>query len=143
VQVAVTPLVLTRAGVGAGLLVLPGAALAAEALFAAAPRLWTGSALSIADNALHYSIQQSSREALYVPLGRAEKLDAKAVIDVFVQRLAKVVAVGVSLVLTLALAGPAGLRWLAVPTAVVLALWIACARYAGREYRRLAREGAP
>jgi AAA family ATP:ADP antiporter len=137
VQLVVTPLLLTRVGVGPALLVLPTAALAAEACFALAPRLWTASALSVADNSLNYSVQQSSREALYVPLDRAEKLDAKAVIDVFVQRLAKVLAIGVSLALTLWWSGPSALRWLALPTAVVLALWILCARYADREYRRL------
>ena len=140
VQLLVTPFVLSYLGVGPGLLVLPGAALAAEAVFAAAPALWTGSALSIADNALNYSIQQSSRETLYVPLGREEKLEAKAVIDVFVQRLAKVFAIGVSLLLTLTLGGRTGLRWLAVPAAVVLVLWIACARFAGRSFERLARK---
>jgi AAA family ATP:ADP antiporter len=138
VQVLVTPLLLNYLGVGPGLLVLPGAALAAETVFAAAPALWTGSALSIADNALNYSVQQSSREALYVPLERAEKVEAKAVIDVFVQRLAKVLAVGVSLVLTLEIRGASGLRWLALPVAVVLVLWIACARFAGLSFRRLA-----
>jgi AAA family ATP:ADP antiporter len=140
VQLVVTPLLLTRVGVGPALLVLPTAALAAQACFAAAPRLWTASALSIADNALNYSVQQSAREALYVPLDRAEKLDAKAVIDVFVQRLAKVLAIGVSLALTLWWSGPTALRWLAAPVAVVLVLWILCARYAGREFERLTKK---
>jgi AAA family ATP:ADP antiporter len=142
VQLVGTPLVLARLGVGAGLLVAPGAALAAQAAFAAAPALSTGSALSIADNGLNYSIQQSAREALYVPLDRAEKYQAKAVIDIFVQRFAKVLAIALSLGLALGVGERAGLRWLALPSAVVLAAWLACARYSGREFERRVREGA-
>jgi AAA family ATP:ADP antiporter len=136
VQLVATPLVLTRLGVGAGLLVAPGAALAAQAAFTAAPTLWSASALSVADNGLNYSIQQSAREALYVPLDRAEKYQAKAVVDILVQRLAKVLAIAVSLVLALWVGEQGGLRWLALPAAGVLAGWLACARFSGREFAR-------
>jgi len=140
VQLLVTPLVLTRLGVGAGLLVLPAAALLAEGAFAAAPTLAAASSLSVVDNGLNYSIQQSSREALYVPASRAEKYQAKAVIDMVVQRAAKVVAIAVSLAATLAAGSVDGLRWLALPVAAVLVVWIACAVFAGRRFRALARE---
>jgi AAA family ATP:ADP antiporter len=140
VQILVTPLVLTRLGVGAGLLVLPGAALLAEGAFAAAPTLGAASSLSVVDNGLNYSIQQSAREALYVPTSRAEKYQAKAVIDMVVQRAAKVLAIGVSLAATLAAGSFAGLRWLALPVAAVLVVWIACAVFAGRRFRALAGE---
>lgn len=138
VQILVTPLVLTRLGVGPALLVLPVGALLAEGAFAAAPTLLAGSALSVVDNGLNYSIQQSAREALYVPTSRAEKYQAKAVIDMVVQRAAKVLAIGVSLAATLAAGSTAGLRWLALPVAGVLAVWIACATFAGRRFRALA-----
>jgi ATP:ADP antiporter, AAA family len=138
IQLVATPLVLTRLGVGPALLALPGAALLAQTAFAAAPGLWTGSALSVSDNALNYSIQQSARETLYVPIRPEEKYQAKAVIDMFVQRLAKTVAIGVGLGLTLAVGSEAGLRWMALPVAAVLVVWIACARYAGRRFRELA-----
>ncbi len=139
-QLVATPLALTRLGVGPALLALPGAALVAEGTFALAPGLWTGSALSVADNAFNYSIQQSAREALYVPTQPEEKYRAKAVIDVFVQRLAKTVAIGLGLALTVTAGSAAGLRWLAVPVVAVLVAWLACARYAGRRFREISGE---
>ena len=140
VQLALTPLVLTRFGVGAALLVLPSALLLGEAGFALMPSLLLGSALSVTDNSLNYSIQQSAREALYVPTTREEKYQAKAIIDMFVQRLAKVLSVGISLGLTLALGDRLGVRWLAIPTAAALALWLVSARFAGRRFGELAPE---
>jgi AAA family ATP:ADP antiporter len=137
VQLLVTPLVLTRLGVGAGLLVLPAAALLAEGAFVAAPTLAMASTLSVVDNGLNYSIQQSSREALYVPTSRAEKYQAKAVIDMIVQRAAKVLAIAVTLGATWAAGSLEGLRWLGLAAAGALVVWIAAARFAARRFRAL------
>ena len=54
--------------------------------FLALPTLWLGSLLNTADNAFSYSINQSAKEALYVPTTEDEKYKAKAFIDMFVQR---------------------------------------------------------
>ncbi|MEW6690629.1 MAG: Npt1/Npt2 family nucleotide transporter, partial [Pseudomonadota bacterium] len=97
VQLVVTSFVMTRFGVGTALLVLPMLAMLGSLGFAAAPVLWMGSALNTIDNAFSYSINQSAREALYTPTTVDEKYKAKAFIDMFVQRFAKAVAVGVSL----------------------------------------------
>ena len=142
IQVVATPLVLTRLGVGAGLLVLPGAALLAQAGFAAAPAIGTASALSVVDNSLNYSLQQSAREALYVPTTREEKYHAKAVIDMFVQRFAKLAAIGLGLLAAAVLGTDGDLRWLALPAGAVLVVWIAVARYAGRRFDALAAEAS-
>ena len=143
VQLALTPLALTRWGVGPSLLVLPSALLLGEAGFALLPTLFLASALSVTDNSLNYSIQQSAREALYVPTTREEKYQAKAVIDMFVQRLAKVLSVGMSLGLALWLGDRLGARWLAIPTAAALTLWLVAARFAGRRFGELAKAGRP
>jgi AAA family ATP:ADP antiporter len=137
VQLVVTPLVLTRGGVGWALLVLPGALLLGEAAFALLPTMLLGSALSVTDNGLNYSLQQSAREALYVPTSREEKYEAKAMIDMFVQRFAKVISVGLTLLLTFLLGDRVGVRWLAIPVALALAGWLVCARYAGRRFGEL------
>ena len=60
--------------------------LAVSSGFVLLPLLWVGSFLSIADNALNYSMNQSAKESLYVPTSPVEKYQAKAFIDVFVQR---------------------------------------------------------
>ncbi|MEL6190292.1 MAG: Npt1/Npt2 family nucleotide transporter, partial [Myxococcota bacterium] len=101
VQLFLTSFVMKRLGVGVALLVLPVAALLGSTAFLALPILWVGSLLNTADNAFSYSINQSAKEALYVPTTREEKYKAKAFIDMFVQRFAKALAVGLSLGMTL------------------------------------------
>jgi AAA family ATP:ADP antiporter len=105
----------------------------------ALPILWVGSALNTIDNAFSYSINQSAKEALYVPTTKDEKYKAKAFIDMFVQRAAKAVAVGVSLLITTTFSDFSSIRWLSLFTVGVVALWIVAARYAGRHFNQLAK----
>jgi len=137
VQLLFTSLVMTRLGVGVALLVLPMAALGGSAAFVAMPILWTGSLLNTADNAFSYSINQSAKEALYVPTTKDEKYKAKAFIDMFVQRFAKALAVFVSLGITTYFSDFESVRWLSVFTVIVIAAWIVAARYAGRHFREI------
>lgn len=137
VQLFLTSFVMTRFGVGVALLVLPLAALTGSVGFMALPILWMGSALNTIDNAFSYSINQSAKEALYVPTTKDEKYKAKAFIDMFVQRFAKAVAVGVSLLITTVFADFSSIRWLSLFTVAVVALWIVAARYAGRHFSEI------
>ncbi len=134
VQLFLTSLVMTRFGVGTALLFLPVAALLGSAGFLIAPVLLMGSLLNTTDNGFSYSINQSAKEALYVPTTRDEKYKAKAFIDMFVQRFAKALAVGLSLLITMLFSGYSSIRWLSLVTAVILLLWILAARYAGRVF---------
>jgi hypothetical protein len=52
----------------------------------------------------------------------------------FVQRFAKAVAVGLSLLITTWFTGFESLRWLSLLTVAILILWIVAARYAGRVF---------
>ena len=103
----------------------------------AAPVLWVGSLLNTVDNGFSYSMNQSAKEALYVPTSTEEKYQAKAFIDMFVQRFAKAVAVVVSLGITALFQDFASLRWLSVFTIVVIALWLVAAGYAGKRFQLL------
>jgi AAA family ATP:ADP antiporter len=144
VQLFLTSFLMRRFGVGVALLTLPLVALAGSAGFLIFPVLLTGSFLNTADNGFSYSINQSAKEALYVPTSRVEKYQAKAFIDMFVQRFAKALAVGLSLGITTFLTGFEGVRWLSILTAVILLVWVQAARYAGKEFARLEREaGSP
>ena len=131
---------MTRFGVGAALLVLPAAALCGSLGFLAVPALWIGSALNTTDNGFSYSINQSAKEVLYVPTTRLEKYQAKAFIDMFVQRFAKALAVGLNLAITTVLVGFSGVRWLSLLTVVILVIWLQIVRFAGREFQRLSEE---
>jgi ATP:ADP antiporter, AAA family len=139
VQLFFTSFIMTRFGVGVALLVLPFAAMAGSTGFLLFPSLWTGSALNTADNAFSYSINQSAKEALYVPTTKDEKYKAKAFIDMFVQRFAKSVAVGLSLILTSFFTEFSTIRWLSLLVALILVVWIFAARYAGRKFEEMTR----
>ncbi len=146
VQLFLTGLVMSRFGVGIALIVLPCAIALGSSAFLLFPVLWVGSLLNTADNAFSYSINQSAKEALYVPTSQAEKYRAKAFIDMFVQRFAKAIAVVVSLGLTLMFSDFESLRYLSVITLVLLAVWLWAATYAGRrfaEYERAETAQAP
>ena len=93
--------------------------------------------LSTADNGFSYSINQSAKEALYVPTSDAEKYRAKAFIDMFVQRFAKAIAVLISLGITFAVTDMSSLRYLSLVTLALLVVWIVAARYAGRQFANL------
>jgi AAA family ATP:ADP antiporter len=136
VQLLLTSFVMTRFGVGIALLVLPVAVLGGSVGFMVLPALWIGSLLNTADNGFSYSINQSAKESLYVPTTKDEKYKAKAFIDMFVQRFAKALAVGVSLGITSFFTDFAAVRWLAAFTVPIIVLWIFAVRYAGREFAR-------
>jgi AAA family ATP:ADP antiporter len=137
VQLFFTSFVMSHLGVGFALMVLPVAALAGSMGFMALPVLGMGSALNTLDNGFSYSINQSAKEALYVPTSKDEKYKAKAFIDMFVQRFAKALAVGVSLGITIVFREFSSLRWLSGFTVAVIALWIFAALYAGRSFKRM------
>ncbi len=143
VQLLATGWVMRRFGVRAALSVLPLAVLAVSSGFVLLPGLWLGSFLSIADNSLHYSVNQSARESLYVPTSTREKYQAKAFIDVFVQRSAKVGG----LLLILLLDGMVAdnfsfIRLLSVLVLVLAGVWLWHARHAGRRFEVLAQAPA-
>jgi AAA family ATP:ADP antiporter len=143
VQLFVTSPVMTRLGLGVALAVQPGAMAAAAATFLAAPTLLSGSLLNTADNAFSYSLNQSAKEALYVPTTPREKYGAKAFIDMFVQRFAKVLGVITSLGVTTAFTEFSSVRWLSLVVLALSAGWLGAVRLASREFARRAAEVSP
>lgn len=137
VQLFLTSFIMTRFGLTVALLVLPFTIALGSSAFLLFPALWVGSLLSTADNGFSYSINQSAKEALYVPTTEAEKYRAKAFIDMFVQRFAKAIAVLISLGITFAVTDISSLRYLGLVTLVLLIVWVMAARFAGRQFREL------
>ena len=142
VQLFLTSFVMTRLGVGAALLVLPAAMLGGSVAFLLVPMLWTGSLLNTADNAFAYSINQSAKESLYVPTTPAEKYQAKAFIDMWVQRAAKAAAVVSGLGITIVFQQFSAVRWLSLLTLALLLVWIPAVRYAGHRFERYEQESS-
>lgn len=123
VQLLLTTWVIRRHSLKLALLVMPMAILLGESAYLLFPVLLTASLLNTADGAFAYSIQQTAREALYVPLSRYEKYEAKAFIDIVWLRFSKGIAVVLSLGLSLLI--PDGGETLLAGGVVLLALvWL-------------------
>jgi AAA family ATP:ADP antiporter len=137
VQLFLTSLIMTRYGVGVALFVLPLATLATSVGFMVTPILLMGSLQNVVDNGFNYSINQSAKEALYVPLSSEVKYKAKAFIDMFVHRLAKAIAIAVSLGTTLVFKEFASIRWLSAFSVLIILIWLIAVRYAGRRFRQM------
>jgi ATP:ADP antiporter, AAA family len=142
VQLLFTRFVMQELGIRAALSVLPFVVLVVAGGFALVPLLWIGSSLSIADNALNYSMNQSAKESLYVPTTATEKYQAKAFIDIFVQRSAKALGVLLSLVMSLWIADDlTAVRLLSVVVVALAVIWLLLARYAGTRFDEMS--GSP
>ena len=132
VQLLLTSFVMKRYSVKAALLFLPGAILVGTVGFVALPSLLFVGFMSVSDNGLNYSINQSAKEALYTPTTQDEKYKAKSFIDMFVQRAGKVLAVVLNVGLTALVI--TDVRWLSVAVGLLLVLWIVIVRFLGQRY---------
>ncbi len=139
VQLFLTSFIMTRFGLTTALSFLPVAICLGATSFLIAPVLMIGSLLNTADNGFSYSINQSAKEALYVPTTREEKYKAKAFIDMFVQRFAKVLAVIVSLAITMVFKDFSSVRWLSLFVILLVIGWAFAVRYAGRKFLEVTR----
>jgi ATP:ADP antiporter, AAA family len=137
-QIALTTLLLRRSGPGAGLVVLPAAICFASSAFWLEPTLIMGSLLIVADNGLNYSINQTSREMLFVPTSSDAQYKARAFTNMFVQRLAKGAATLVSAAFIFV-----GVRWLSPVTLGITLAWMWLAIQAGKRFQKLAGSSQP
>lgn len=136
IQLFVTTYILNRHGVRIALFFLPVAVLLGSVGFLAVPLLAFAGFMRVSDNALNYSINQSAREALYTPTTRDVKYKAKAFIDMFVQRAAKVLSVGLNLGLTAV--AFLDVRWLSIPVLLAVVAWLMIIQRLGRQYEAAA-----
>lgn len=119
-------------GLTTALLVLPGAMMLASGVYFAIPILWTSAFLYISDNAFAYSINQTARETLYVPMSADIKYKARAFANMFVQRAGKSIAILMAIGLS---AIP--VRFLSIPAILVIVVWGVFAHSAGRRFDSL------
>ncbi len=121
--------IMRRFGITTALLVLPAAMMISSGVYFAIPVLWAGSLLTVSDNAFNYSINQTSRETLYVPTDADVKYKARAFGNMFVQRFGK----GIAILMALGLA-TLPIRFLSFLAIAVIAIWVGFAWYAGRRF---------
>jgi AAA family ATP:ADP antiporter len=94
-QLFVTSRVIRHLGVRGGLFILPLLALVNYAIIAVAPILAVVRIGKILENSTDYSIQNTVRQALFLPTSREAKYKAKAAIDTFCSRIGDVASAGV------------------------------------------------
>ncbi len=134
-QLVLTSRFLGRFGLRPGLMVYPLALLACSAGVGAWPLLGWALAIKGADKAFSYSIHQSTRELLYIPVAVERKYRAKVFIDMFLNRFSKTIGAGLLLLLFL-LPGGRDIRVVSAASAALIALWIALNVRIGRAYGR-------
>lgn len=133
--------VIDKLGVRRALFALPLIAFASYASIAAIGGLALVRLAKIAENGTDYSLQNTVRQALFLPTNRAAKYKAKAAIDTFFVRAgdtlsAVLVGIGIH---RLGFAG----RDLAVVNLGLIVLWLAIAIGIARRHREISKEPGP
>lgn len=128
-------------GVRRGLFVMPLVAMAGMIGFLLFARLSTVRVTKTAENSIDYSLQNTLRQALYLPTSRASKYKAKAAIDTFGVRTADAIA-GLLLVPLLVGVLGLGVKAFAIVNIGLIALWLVLAALTGRWHDRRTEERA-
>lgn len=123
------------------LLVPPVAMAAATLSLAIMPAVALAVALAASDRGLNYSLQQVTKETLYVPLSDRDRYKAKAFIDMFVDRAAKALS-SMALLLVILFSGVSIRASLFLAFASLL-VWARIASSLGHNYARMASDSAP
>jgi AAA family ATP:ADP antiporter len=121
-------------GVRGALFILPFVALGGYTLIGLLPVLGVVRIAKIFENSTDYSISNTTRHALFLPLSREAKYAGKQVIDAFFVRFGDFLQAGV------VFAGTAlafGVRHYALMNIAFVALWLVVARAIAREHRNL------
>ena len=136
IQAFVVSRVLKWFGVRIALLVLPVVALIGYTAMAFVPLLSFIRGAKLAENSLDYSLQNTTRNALYLPTSREAKYKAKQANDTFFVRFGDVLSAGLVFAGT-AWLGFAPQQFALVNVALIVA-WLVLAVAIGRSFKRLA-----
>jgi len=136
IQAFVVSRVFKYFGVRVALLILPVVALIGYTSMAFVPLLSFIRGAKLAENSLDYSLQNTTRNALYLPTSREAKYKAKQANDTFFVRFGDVLSAGLVF---------AGTTWLgfaprqfALVNVVLIVVWLVLAIAIGRLFKRLA-----
>jgi AAA family ATP:ADP antiporter len=141
VQLFLVSRVVKYLGARTAIMILPVIALGGYALLAFVPLLSVVRWAKTAENATDYSLQNTVRNILFLPLTREQKYKAKQVTDAFFWRAGDVLSASVVFV---------GTTWLSMTTShfallnlVLVGAWLLIAWRIGTRYQRLVRTGRP
>ena len=137
VQLFLVSRILRWFGVRAALFFMPLISLAGYSMLAIAPIIGTIRLVKIAENSTDYSLQNTTRQALFLPTSRDAKYKGKAAIDTFFYRSGDLLSAG--LVFLGAKLAMTPQRFSAVNVVLVLA-WLLIVIQIGRAHARLTAE---
>ncbi len=131
-QFFLTGQILKKYGIGLALLLMPLILAAGAIGFMLMPAIALASFLKISDKTLSYSLMQSSRELLFLPIPSEIRVKTKLLLDVFVNRFASGVAAGLILLFTLVF--PLSISQLSLVALGFLVVWIVIIIALRKEY---------
>ncbi len=134
IQIFFVARVMTRFGVRAALYVLPVVAMGAYGIIAFVPMLALIRAAKISENSLDYSLNNTVRQALFLPTSREAKYKAKAAIDTLFVRAGDLSSAGLVFLGTLLALQP---RDFAIINMVMIVVWLVIVAGIGRRHRNL------
>ena len=140
-QAFVVSRVIKYFGVRTALLVLPVVAMVGYATMAFVPMLPFIRGTKLAENSLDYSLQNTTRNQLYLPTSRDAKYKAKQANDTFFVRFGDVLSAGMVFAGTTWLGFAA--RQFALLNVALIVVWILLAIAIGRRYHTLAKLAVP
>jgi len=132
VQFCCTSWILRRWGLPVALLALPVGLLAGTTALVFVPVVWLAAATELYDGSMNYSLQQTTKEVLYLPIDRSIRYKVKPFIDMVVFRFGKGIAAIIGIVLLDVLdVAPVTLSFVCIP---LLMAWIVTAIWLRRDY---------
>ena len=133
IQLFAVSRLMRHAGVRGSLFVLPCLALVSYSVLAVAPVLAVVRITKVLENSTDYSLQNTVRQALYLPASREAKYKAKAAIDTFFMRFGDVASAGI---VYLGNALAAGIQTFAALNVLLTVAWLWVAGRIAAEHRR-------
>ena len=121
-------------GVRGSLFILPTIALTGYSMILIYPALYAVRILKIMENSTDYSIQNTARQALFLPTSREAKYKAKAAIDTFFVRIGDVLLAGIVFAGTKLALSISGFATISVTLTVV---WLVVVFAIYRQHKRL------
>ncbi|MBI2104866.1 MAG: MFS transporter [Candidatus Omnitrophica bacterium] len=132
IQFFFTSWVLRRWGIFTALLAMPLGLLLGTAGLLVFPAFWLAAGTELYDGSLNYSLHQTTKEVLYLPIDRSIRYKVKPFIDMVVFRFGKGIAALIGIVLLDGFhMAPQGLSYVAIP---LVGAWLLAAVQLRRDY---------
>lgn len=132
-QLFVVSRVLRHAGVRGALVVLPAVALGGYSLLSALPLLSVALPVKVVENSIDYSLENTARQVLFLPVSRVAKYKAKAVIDGLLVRVGDLLSAGL---VWLGVRSHLSTHGFATMNVALAALWLVVVAAIAREHAR-------